>query len=195
MVFVWFLIHLKRFRSVSPHLHTCVKFVAYFTTFSWSFKIHHDSFYFGTLCTSRFCNCSRNKSSLKVNYSQLSPPFLAIISLTETCTTLSHHRVTIEKSLKMIFVSDSEHEMPGHLDSDLYCQQWVRLSMLWEDLVSNFHIISEAIYSPIIVSLFSMGFCLYCHQFIIVQRRLPHQTQIGHYQGRFVAPTRKRQSR
>jgi hypothetical protein len=53
--------------------------------------------------------------------------------------------------------------MPGHLDSDLYCQQWVRLSMLWEDLVSNFHIISEAIYSPIIVSLFSMGFCLYCH--------------------------------
>jgi hypothetical protein len=95
----------------------------------------------------------------------------------------------------MIFVSDSEHEMPGHLDSDLYCQQWVRLSMLWEDLVSNFHIISEAIYSPIIVSLFSMGFCLYCHQFIIVQRRLPHQTQIGHYQGRFVAPTRKRQSR
>lgn len=91
------------------------------------------------------------------------PHFWAIILLTETCTTLSHHRVTIEKSLKMIFVSDSEHEMPGHLDSDLYCQQWVRLSMLWEDLVSNFHIISEAIYSPIIVSLFSMGFCLYCH--------------------------------
>lgn len=40
-----------------------------------------------------------------------------------------------------IFETIEQHEMPGHLDSDLYCQQWVRLSMLWENRVSDFHII------------------------------------------------------
>lgn len=37
-----------------------------------------------------------------------------------------------------IFTSDNEYDMPGHLDNDLYCQQWVRLSMLWEQIVSRF---------------------------------------------------------
>lgn len=44
-----------------------------------------------------------------------------------------------------IFHSDSEFDMPGHLDCDLYCQQWVRLSMLWEDIVSHFHIVKVPI--------------------------------------------------
>lgn len=42
---------------------------------------------------------------------------------------------------RIIFTTDSEYEMPGHLDRDLYRQQWVRLSMLWEHVVSHSHIV------------------------------------------------------
>ena len=60
------------------------------------------------------------------------------------CLTVSGNVVVMD-DVSVIFVSESEHEMPGHLDSDLFCQQWVRLSMLWEDVVSNFHIVSGVI--------------------------------------------------